>query len=113
MSLFNVRGLQTLTKSYQALGTCSLVRSLSTTNSASFRTAPVIMSMPSKKKNKIDPAVIKAREEKRKKRLVKALKKLNRKERMPKPVSEMDVPQVLLKERGMRQRGVSSFVRKS
>lgn len=45
-----------------------------------------------KKKKKMDPAVIKAREERRKKRLEKSIKKLERNTKQLKPLEEINLP---------------------
>jgi hypothetical protein len=62
--------------------------------------------MPQKKKRKTDPMVIKQREEKRHNRIIKALKKMEKKERIPKPLLEIEPSQSLLKEAKDRTREV-------
>ena len=47
---------------------------------------------PLKKKKKIDPAVVRAREERKKKKLEKQIRRLEKYERQLKPVSELEVP---------------------
>lgn len=64
------------------------------------------MPMPTKKKRKIDPMLIRAKEDKRIKRIEKALKKMQKKERLPKPLREMEPPQAILKEIDARKREV-------
>eukprot|EP00088_Acartia_fossae_P062615 TRINITY_DN7572_c0_g1_i1.p1 TRINITY_DN7572_c0_g1~~TRINITY_DN7572_c0_g1_i1.p1 ORF type:complete len:230 (-),score=52.55 TRINITY_DN7572_c0_g1_i1:64-753(-) len=59
-------------------------------------------------KRKVDPVKDKAREEKRRKRLVKALKKMEKKERQPKPLSELEVPNVLYAEAKDRARSTDT-----
>lgn len=51
---------------------------------------------PLKKKKRVDPAVIKAREDKRKKRLEKQIRRLEKGARQTKPIDECEVPLVLL-----------------
>ena len=58
----------------------------------------------SKKKKKADPGQLKAKEEKRKRKLAKALKKMEKKDRQPKPLIECEVPLHLHKEAGERKR---------
>lgn len=68
--------------------------------------SPILNSMPAKKRRKIDPAVLKAREEKRKKRLAKALKKMEKKQRIMRPMTEIEPNPILLKEREKRARNI-------
>jgi len=51
--------------------------------------------------------MLKAKEERRRKRLAKALKKMERKERLPKPLVECEIPIILHTERAERLRGVN------
>merc|ERR1711974_199723 len=53
-----------------------------------------------------DPGQEKAKEDRRRRRLAKALKKMEKKERQPKPLSECEVPLVLQKEAVIRKRDV-------
>jgi len=55
-------------------------------------------------KSKADPMVLKAREEKRQKRLRKALTKMERKDRLPKPLIENELPIEVRNELNARQR---------
>ena len=48
-----------------------------------------------KAKRRGDPGQEKAKEDRRRKRLAKALKKMEKKERQPKPLSECEVIQIL------------------
>lgn len=45
-----------------------------------------------KKKKRIDPAVVKAREDRRKKRLEKQIRKLEKNARQLKPIEELEIP---------------------
>ena len=56
----------------------------------------------------MDPVKDRAREEKRRKRLVKALKKIEQKKRQPKPLSELEVPNVLYAEAKDRVRNIDT-----
>ena len=47
---------------------------------------------PLKKKKKIDPAIIKHREERKKKRLEKQIRRLERHARQLKPIEELEIP---------------------
>ena len=55
---------------------------------------------PLKKKKRIDPSVIKAREERKKKRLEKSIRQLAKNAQKLKPIDEMVVPKKLLQEEG-------------
>jgi len=59
-----------------------------------------------KKKKKQDPMIVKAREEKRQKKLAKALRVMEKKERQPKPLIECEIPVKLHKETALRTRPV-------
>ena len=52
-----------------------------------------------KKKKKLDPAIIKAREEKRRKKLEKQIRKMEKQSKQLKPISELEVPSKLIEER--------------
>ena len=51
------------------------------------------------KKRRIDPGQEKAKEDRRRKRLTKALKKMDKKQRQPKPLSECEVDLILSEEK--------------
>ena len=51
---------------------------------------------PLKKKKRIDPAVLKQREERKKKRLEKQIRRLEKNARQLKPIDELEVPLSLL-----------------
>lgn len=52
-----------------------------------------------KKKKKMDPAILKAREERRKKRIEKSIKRLERNTKQLKPLEEIDFTIALEKEK--------------
>ena len=56
-----------------------------------FCPAPVLGGGMTKKKRKSDPNAEKSKDERRKKRVAKALKKMQKKERQPKPLIECEV----------------------
>ena len=59
----------------------------------SMHATPSLFKAPGPKaKSKADPMVVKAREEKRQKRLRKALIKMEKKDRLPKPLIENELP---------------------
>lgn len=55
---------------------------------------------PLKKKKKLDPAIIRAKEERRKRKLEKFIRKLEKHARQLKPISEIEVPMSLKQELG-------------
>ncbi|GAU92348.1 hypothetical protein RvY_04441 [Ramazzottius varieornatus] len=59
---------------------------------------------PLKKKKRIDPAVLKAREERKKRRLEKTIRQLAKNAQKLKPIDEMVVSKKLLQEEGLRKR---------
>lgn len=59
----------------------------------------VLCAEPLKKKKRIDPAIIKAREERRRKKVEKQIRRLEKNARQLKPIDEMEVPLVLIDER--------------
>ncbi|XP_059471169.1 large ribosomal subunit protein mL40 [Neocloeon triangulifer] len=75
-----------------------------------FRITPCLLAEPMKKKKRIDPAVTRAREERRKKKIEKAIRKLEKNARQLKPIDELEIPPEVydtLKQR-IRKRGVLS-----
>ena len=59
----------------------------------------ILCAEPLKKKKKIDPAVIKAREERKKKKLEKQIRRLEKNARQLKAIDELEVPLVLIDEK--------------
>ena len=75
-----------LTGLCRSLRTSLTIRPLTTTPS-------VAMSAMTKKKRRVDPANIRQKEERKRKKLQKAVKKLSRKKRIVKPLLELQVSQ--------------------
>ena len=111
MALTKVLGHKTLLNSLQTLSITksTVLRQVSTSFRNDLYASPVILGMPSKKRTKVDPQQAKIKADKRKKRILKALRKMDKKERMPVPLPEIDVSQTLRKELDMRQRNVSGM----
>ena len=61
-------------------------------------TTPALTSAFTKAKRRVDPMQLRMREEKKRKKLQKALKKLNKKPRIVRPVQELEVSPEVLKE---------------
>lgn len=53
---------------------------------------------PMKKKKKLDPAIVKAREDRRRKKLEKQIRRLEKNARQLKPIDELEVPLNLIDE---------------
>lgn len=54
---------------------------------------------PLKKKKRVDPQVVKAREDRRRKKLEKQIRRLERNARQLKPIDELEIPLNLIDER--------------
>ncbi|TRY77936.1 hypothetical protein TCAL_11057 [Tigriopus californicus] len=70
-----------------------------------LHTSGPLAMLPGKKKKRMDPALEKFKDERKIKRLTKALKKMQKKDRILKPVLEVEVPPHLVKEKVQRDRG--------
>lgn len=79
---------------------------LHTSSAAFLQISDARCSALSKRKRKQDPGQVKAKEERRRKRLAKALKKMEKKDRLPKPLVECEIPIQLHQERSERLRGI-------
>lgn len=74
-------------------------RSMFTTSKLAFNVTQPLCAEPLKKKKRIDPQVIKAREERRRKKIEKQIRRLEKNARQLKPIDELEVPLVLMDER--------------
>lgn len=83
------------------------IRSISTGTNNLFRATPILCAEPLKKKKKVDPQVIRAREERRRKKLEKQIRRLEKNARQLKPIDELEVPLVLIDEKDKRTRNVN------
>ena len=76
---------------------------LSTLSSArSLHSSHPLLRMPTAKKKRIDPAILKIREERRVRKITKALRKMSKKDRIPRPLLELEVDPKIRKEREIR-----------
>uniref|UniRef100_A0A1B0GPN6 Large ribosomal subunit protein mL40 n=1 Tax=Phlebotomus papatasi TaxID=29031 RepID=A0A1B0GPN6_PHLPP len=73
-----------------------------------FNSTPVLMAEPLKKKKKLDPMIIKQREERRKKKIEKQIRRLEKNARQLKPIDELEIPFTLIDEKDQRQRPLQS-----
>ncbi|XP_034663586.1 39S ribosomal protein L40, mitochondrial [Drosophila subobscura] len=74
-----------------------------------LHTTPVLCAEPLKKKKKLDPQVIKQREDRRKKKIEKQIRRLEKNARQLKPVEELEVPLELIDEKDKRQRKLTTL----
>jgi len=79
---------------------------LHTSPSLYFHSSGANFSALKKRKSKADAGQIKVKEERRRKRLAKALRKMEKKDRLPKPLMECEIPLALHQERAERLRGL-------
>lgn len=81
------------------------VRNISAcTNPLYFRVSGALLGEPLKRKKKLDPAIIKQREDRRKRKIEKQIRRLEKHTKQIKPISEMEVPLKLIDEREQRLR---------
>nr|CAH7769803.1 unnamed protein product [Callosobruchus chinensis] len=69
-----------------------------------FHASQVLLAEPLKKKKRLDPAIIKAREERKKKKIEKQIRRLEKNAKQLKPIEECEVPLEILDSREKRQR---------
>jgi len=79
---------------------------LHTSPSLYFHSSGANYSALKKRKSKADPGQVKAKEERRRRRLAKALRKMEKKDRLAKPLMECEIPISLHQERAERLRGI-------
>ncbi|XP_046627080.1 39S ribosomal protein L40, mitochondrial [Neodiprion virginianus] len=69
-----------------------------------FKATSVLLGEPLKKKKKLDPMIVRQREEKRKRRLEKLIKRMEKGALQYKPIEECEVPMKLIDEKDERMR---------
>ncbi|XP_023935967.1 39S ribosomal protein L40, mitochondrial [Bicyclus anynana] len=79
-------------------------RNISSSAVVQFRITDQLCAEPLKKKKKVDPAIIKAREDRRRKKLEKQIRKLQKNARQLKPIEEIEPPLHLMDQMGKRKR---------
>ncbi|XP_011203917.1 39S ribosomal protein L40, mitochondrial [Bactrocera dorsalis] len=82
----------------------SSVRQISSTSISRLQVTPILCAEPLKKKKKLDPQIIKQREDRRKKKLEKQIRRLEKNARQLKPIEELEIPLTLLDEKDKRTR---------
>lgn len=76
----------------------------SATSPLLFRMTQVVWAEPLKKKKKMDPQVVRQREERKKKKIEKSIRRLEKNSSQLKPLDETEVPLSLSQEKEMRMR---------
>lgn len=69
-----------------------------------FRITQPVCAEPLKRKKRQDPALVKSREERRKKKVEKEIKKLKKNAQQLKPIEELEIPHHLLAQKAIRTR---------
>ncbi|KAJ2953410.1 hypothetical protein O0L34_g1000 [Tuta absoluta] len=87
-----------------AIKAASNSRCVSTAPVMQFKFTQPLCAEPMKKKKKVDPQIVKAREERRKKKIEKQIRRLEKNARQLKPIDEMEVPLHLMDQMGKRRR---------
>lgn len=62
-----------------------------------FHMTPMVYGSPLKKKKRLDPAIVKARLDRRKRKIEKQIRRLQKNMRQLKPIEEMEIPRALFK----------------
>ncbi|KAF5304929.1 hypothetical protein FQR65_LT00813 [Abscondita terminalis] len=73
-------------------------------SSVLIHTTPCLLGEPLKKKKRLDPAIVKAREDRKKRKLEKQIRKLERNARQLKPIEECEIPLAILDSQKQRVR---------
>ncbi|XP_014247581.1 39S ribosomal protein L40, mitochondrial [Cimex lectularius] len=89
-----------------AVQTPHSVRNVSSTSPVFVRLTPALLAEPLKKKKKLDPAIVRQREERKRKKIEKQIRRLEKNSKQLKPIDECEVPTEILKD-PTRQRVVS------
>ncbi|CAH4038064.1 unnamed protein product [Pieris brassicae] len=81
-------------------------KNITTASALQFKISDQLWAEPMKKKKKMDPAIIKAREERRRKKLEKQIRRLEKNAKQLKPIDECEPPLHVLDNIGIRKRPV-------
>ncbi|XP_055847959.1 39S ribosomal protein L40, mitochondrial [Episyrphus balteatus] len=84
-----------------------LSRSINTASVLNIHATPALCAEPLKKKRKIDPQIIKQREDRKKKKIEKQIRRLEKNARQLKPIEELDIPIELIDEKSQRARAIT------
>ncbi|XP_045623089.2 large ribosomal subunit protein mL40 [Procambarus clarkii] len=77
-----------------------------------FRLTQVVGAEPLKKKKKLDPQILRQREERKKKKIEKAIRRLEKNAGQLKPLDELEVPRTILQEMEIRKRPAGPITEK-
>lgn len=64
-----------------------------------LHTTPILCAEPLKKRKRLDPAITKAREDRRRRKIEKQIRKLEKNARQLKPLDEMEIPMEYITEK--------------
>ncbi|CAH1284945.1 unnamed protein product [Diabrotica balteata] len=87
----------------------TLARTIYTNKPLAFKFTPVLLAEPLKKKKRLDPAVVKAREERKKRKLEKQIRRLEKNARKLKPIEECEPPFEVLDTIQSRKRNLAAL----
>ncbi|CAH0550494.1 unnamed protein product [Brassicogethes aeneus] len=87
----------------------TISRNVSTSTSLLFRATPCLMAEPLKKKKRLDPAIVRSREERKKKKIEKQIRRLEKNARQLKPIQECEVSLAILDDRSKRERNLPAL----
>ncbi|XP_046838065.1 39S ribosomal protein L40, mitochondrial isoform X1 [Vespa crabro] len=100
-------GLLSVLPVFSRLSKCAItsIRNISTYgNPLQFGITNMLLAEPLKKKKRLDPAIIRQREERKKKKLEKSIRRLQKFAKRLKPISELEIPLFLKNEKEQRKR---------
>lgn len=86
-----------------------IIRNISLNAVTHFKITQTLLGEPLKKKKRLDPAIIRAREERRKKKIEKQIRKLEKNARQTKPIDECEVPLEVLDQRPILERALPAL----
>ncbi|XP_076638277.1 mitochondrial ribosomal protein L40 [Colletes latitarsis] len=100
-------GVLNVVNTFSRLSVCSIVNPCNISTCAYplyFRVTNMLLGEPLKKKRRLDPSIIRAREERKKKKLEKQIRRLQRLVKQLKPMTEIDVSTELIEQKEERSR---------
>lgn len=83
--------------SFLRLCVSNAIKGIQRCSQQQFHMTPVVCGEPMKKKKRLDPAILKARIDRRKKKIEKQIRRLQKNSRQLKPIEEVEKPNELLK----------------
>ncbi|XP_057338585.1 39S ribosomal protein L40, mitochondrial [Microplitis mediator] len=105
MSFINIFAKQSRVFLNPVLRQCTAARNIFTDITPScFRITDALFGEPLKKKKKLDPAIIKQRQERKRRKIEKQIRRLEKHARQLKPIGECEIPFKLVEEQKQRTR---------